>query len=242
MNPVAIVTGGTRGIGRAIVEALLARDFDVFFTYQHSTELAQQIEAQHGARVRGFQVDGGDWQAVRTFAENVTATRAVEVLVNNAGVNEDQLFVSSELERYWQAVHFNLGAVMAFCHAFAQPMMQRRRGQIINLSSLAAVKAKVGNGAYGVSKAAIERFTQTLALEMARFNVRVNAVAPGFVRSDLLTRYLAGRDSTAFYRSLPLRQVLEPEDVARVVALFACGELSATGSVLALGNGENING
>ncbi|WP_153102079.1 SDR family NAD(P)-dependent oxidoreductase [Paraburkholderia hayleyella] len=242
MNPVAVVSGGTRGIGRAIVEALLERGFDVFFTYQHSTALAQQLEARHGTRVRGFQVDSHDWQAVRAFAEEVNAARQVEVLVNNAGVNDDQLFVSSALEQYWQTVQLNLGSVMAFSHVFCQPMMQRRRGQIINISSLAATKPKVGNGAYGTAKAAIERFTRTLALEMARFNVRVNAVAPGFVHSDLLSRFLATRDSTAFYRSIPLRQVLEPEAVARVVALFASGELEATGTVMALGNGENLNG
>ncbi|WP_049019733.1 SDR family NAD(P)-dependent oxidoreductase, partial [Burkholderia cenocepacia] len=115
-------------------------------------------------------------------------------------------------------------------------------GAIVNVSSIAARKPKTGNGAYGASKAAIERFTKTLALEMARFGVRVNAVAPGFVRSDLFERFLASQDAAAFYRQIPMRKILEPEQVARTVLLLANGALETTGSVVDLGNGENISG
>lgn len=242
MTKLAIVTGGTRGIGRAIVGALIADGYAVYFTYRSNPELAGTLERTYDGAARGFRVDGGDWAAVQAFADRVNAEAAVDVLVNNAGINDDAMLIGSPFARYWEALRINLGSTMAFCHAFGEGMQARRHGSIVNVSSIAARKPKVGNGAYGASKAAIERFTKTLALEMARFNVRVNAVAPGFVRSDLFDRFLASQDAAAFYRQIPMRKILEPDAVARTVLLLANGSLETTGSVVDLGNGENISG
>ncbi|HEF4735057.1 SDR family oxidoreductase [Burkholderia multivorans] len=242
MMKVAIVTGGTRGIGRAIVDALIADGHTVYFTYRSNPELADALERAHDGAARGFRVDGADWNAVQAFADYVNQEAAVDVLVNNAGVNDDALLIGSPFSRYWETLQINLGGAMAFCHVFGEGMQSRRRGAIVNVSSVAARKPKAGNGAYGASKAAIERFTKTLALEMARFGVRVNAVAPGFVRSDLFERFLASQDAAAFYRQIPMRRILEPEQVARTVLLLANGTIATTGSVVDLGNGENISG
>jgi 3-oxoacyl-[acyl-carrier protein] reductase len=242
MTKLAIVTGGTRGIGKAIVDELVAAGYSVYFTYRSSPELADALERRHDGAAKGFRVDGGDCDAIEAFADRINDEHEVDVLINNAGVNDDALLFGSPLSRYWDVLRINLGGTIAFCHAFGEGMQRRRSGAIVNVSSVAARKPKIGNGAYGSSKAAIERFTKTLALEMARFNVRVNAVAPGFVRSDLLERFLASQDAASFYRQIPMRKVLESAAVARAVVLLASGALESTGSVVDLGNGENING
>ena len=123
---------------------------------------------------------------------------------------------------------------------FLESMIQKRKGHIINISSVAAIKPKVGNTAYGVSKAAIERFSKSLALEVARFNIRVNCVSPAYVKTDLLNAFLDGKKEREFYKAIPMRKVLLPEEVANIVVLLCSDQIRTTGSVFYVGNGENI--
>lgn len=239
MRPLAFITGGTRGIGYAITEKLIELGFDVYFTYKNNHELALKLEQQYPNSCKGFMYDHKK-KNIQALAEKILKERTPEVIVNNIGINQDELFLNQDLMSFWDTMQFNFGSVLSSCKAFLDSLVQQRKGHIINITSVAAIKPKVGNSAYGVSKAAIERFSKTLALEVARFNVRVNCVSPAYVKTDLLDVFLEHKSQNEFYKAIPMRKVLLPEEVANVVGLLAINQITTTGSVLYVGNGENI--
>ncbi len=239
MNKLAIVTGGSRGIGRAITIGLIKEGFDVYFTYKKSTKAANTLVDQYPNNCKAFQLDSTT-DDIEKFALEVCDERVPDVLVNNVGVNADRLFSGQSLDQFWDILKSNLGSTLSFSHAFVRPMMQKRQGQIINISSVAAIKPKIGNSAYGVSKAGIERFSKTLALEVSRFNVKVNCVAPAYTQTDLLAEFVNDQNRKDFLRGIPMRKVLQPEEVANVAVSLASNKINTTGSVFYLGNGENI--
>lgn len=239
MKPLAIVTGGTRGIGLAITEALIKQGFDVYFTYKSKEDLAKAIENKNQGSCKGFKFHH-EKDNIQNLARQILDERPLDVLVNNIGVNHDELFMNQDLSAFWKIIEINFGSTIACCKAFLDSMVQRRQGHIINISSVAAIKPKIGNSAYGVSKAAIERFSKTLALEVARFNVRVNCVSPAYVQTDLLDSFLEGKKRGEFYKNIPMRKVLLPKEVANVVVQLCANQITTTGSVFYIGNGENI--
>lgn len=239
MKQLAFVTGGTRGIGRAITENLIHLGFDVYFTYKNNHDLALELEKQYPNSCKGFVYDHTK-ENIQTLAENIIKDRVPDVIVNNIGINQDELFLKQDLSSFWETMELNFGSVLSCSKAFLESLVQQRKGHIINITSVAAIKPKIGNSAYGVSKAAIERFSKTLALETARFNVRVNCVSPAYVKTDLLDLFLAHQSKNEFYKAIPMRKVLLPEEVANLVGLLASNQISTTGSVFYVGNGENI--
>jgi len=243
MNSLAIVTGGSRGIGKAITETLIKNGFEVYFTYKKDANSARQLEKSYPGLCQGFCVDGSDLNEVEKFASTILNDRGktIEVLVNNSGVNDDKLFINQDVDHFWETMKSNFGSVLNFCKCFVEPMMRRRNGQIINITSVAAIKPKIGNAAYGVSKNAVERFSKTLALEVARFNIRINCVSPAYVDTDLLRSFLNKNSRSKFYSEIPMRKVLDVSEVSSTVKALCLGEIRTTGSILYIGNGENIS-
>ncbi len=239
MNALAIVTGGSSGIGRAITLGLIASGFDVYFTYRTQEVAARAIAEQYPGQCRAFHLNAS-LASIQDFAQQVLNERTPKILINNIGINDDSLFINQDLTRFLQIIKINFGVTLAFCKAFIYEMMKQRDGQVINISSVAANKVKMGNSAYGVSKAAIERFSKSLALEVARFNLKVNCVSPAFVQTEMLEKFLNNRKQGEFYKNIPAGKVLKPEEVANVVVALCTGVINTTGSVITIGNGENI--
>jgi 3-oxoacyl-[acyl-carrier protein] reductase len=243
---VAIVTGGSRGIGRAIAELFAAEGARVAIVYRGQRDAAEQVAAgivHKGGCARAYQVDVTDFAAVKNCVEEVLADWGqIDVLVNNAGVIQDGLFLQMEPEAWYRVVQTNLHGTFHFCRAVVEPMFRRRRGRIINISSVAAERANRGQTNYAASKGAINAFTRALAVELASRNITVNAIAPGFIETDMTqaVRNVAGEQ---IQKAIPMRRLGKPEDVAKV-ALFLASEDSAyiTGQVITVDGGLSLGG
>ena len=183
---ISLVTGGSRGIGRAIVAAMLAEGWTVAFTYHSDENAAREIEVASAGRARGFQLDLRDrdrpGNLVRVVEE---AIGPLDALVNNAGLRRESLLAMTPDRDWDELMDVNLDGVFRCCRAVLPQMMHRRRGSIVNVSSLSAVSGVAGQTAYAASKAALLGLTRALAREVGRRGVRVNAVLPGFVPTDM---------------------------------------------------------
>lgn len=237
MTDFAIVTGGTRGIGRQISETLIEQDIEVIATYRGNHEAALELETQWGGRITTAKVDGSDIAAVEAFRVSIAGRGAPAILVNNAGSAEDGLLLQGGRQRIANMMANNFMGAVNFSLVFLDDMIARRCGNIICLSSSAAHKIKPGNSAYGCSKIAIERFCKGLAKEAARFNVFVNCVSPGFVETELFQAF-AGPKRREILQEIPTRKVLSASEVARVTVDLATRRTHTTGSVFIVGNGE----
>jgi 3-oxoacyl-[acyl-carrier protein] reductase len=182
-----LVTGGNRGIGRAIVEALVSVTVDpVAFTFSSSEEMARSVEEAAGGRARAFRLDLADrGRPDDLIAEVEEALGPVEGLVNNAGIRRESLLAMMPDEDWDAVLEVNLGGVFRCCRAVLRGMMVRRRGSIVSVSSLSALHGVAGQAAYAASKAGLLGMTRSLAREVGKRGVRVNAVVPGFVPTDL---------------------------------------------------------
>jgi 3-oxoacyl-[acyl-carrier protein] reductase len=241
---VALVTGGSRGIGRAIVKALASDGARVAFVYRGSqeaaTSLVQEI-GQIGGTVLAVQLDVTDAVAAQNCVERlIQEWGRIDILVNNAGVIRDDLFVRMEPEAWNSVLQTNLGGTYNFCRAAAYPMMKQRRGRIINISSVAAKHVNQGQTNYAASKGAINALTRALAVELASRSVTVNAVAPGFIETDM-SEAVRNKAGDMIKKLIPMRRLGLPEDVARVV-LFLAGPDSGyvTGQILTVDGGLSL--
>jgi 3-oxoacyl-[acyl-carrier protein] reductase len=243
-DQVALVTGGSRGIGRAIVQAFAAEGAKVAVVYRGSKEAADalvQEVTQTGGVARALQADVADPAAAQACVEQVEKEWGpVDILVNNAGVIQDDLFVRMEPEAWNKVLQTNLGGTYNFCRAVAYSMMKRRSGRIINVSSVAAEHVNPGQTNYAASKGAINAFTRALAMELASRGVTVNAVAPGFIETDM-SAAVRNKAGDLIKKFIPMRRIGAPEDVARV-ALFLASADSAymTGQVLTVDGGLSL--
>jgi 3-oxoacyl-[acyl-carrier protein] reductase len=245
-DQIAIVTGGSRGIGRAIVSALAKEGAKVAFIYKGSADAAKALESEIGAAggaARAYQADVADPAAAERVVEAVLAEWGrVDILVNNAGVIRDKLFLQMDPEDWKVVIDTNLTGSFAFCKAVAKQMaFKQRSGRIINVSSIAAEHVNVGQSNYAASKGAINSLTRVLAVELGRRNVLVNAVAPGFIETDMsqAVRNLAGEDNLK--KLIPVRRLGKPEDIAAVV-VFLAGPAAAyiTGQVITVDGGLSL--
>lgn len=183
---VALVTGGSRGIGRAIVEAMVEQGWTVAFTYQTDAASARAVETGAAGKARAFVLDLSDRTAPGTLVPLIEETMGpLDALVNNAG-RRSQGLLAMTADRDWdEVIDVNLNGAFRCCRAVLPLMMHRRRGTIVNVASLSAVSGVAGQTAYAASKAALLGMTRALAREVGRRNVRVNAVLPGFVATDM---------------------------------------------------------
>jgi len=237
----ALVTGGSRGIGRAIVERLAADGMDVTFLYAGNTEAADAVVAagrSAGRAIHAERVDIRDAQACVDAVERVIGRReAIDLLVNNAGVIRDNLLVALEPEDVATVLDTNVTGLFNVTRAVAPHMTARRSGCIVNLSSVAATRGGRGQSNYAASKGAIEAFTRAMAVELGPRRIRVNAVAPGVIDTEMSqdVRDLAGDEAL---KRIVLRRYGKADDVANAV-WFLASDLAAyvTGTVLHVDGG-----
>ena len=243
-DQVAVVTGGSRGIGRAIVQAFAAEGAKVAVIYRGNQaaadSLVQEIQQAQGTAL-ALQCDVTDAAAAQACVEKVEKEWGrLDILVNNAGVIQDDLFVRMEPEAWNKVMATNLGGTFNFCKAIAYTLMKQRRGRIINISSVAAERVNLGQTNYAASKGAINAFTRGLAVELASRNVTVNAIAPGFIETDM-SEAVRNKAGDLIKKLIPMRRIGKPEDIARV-AVFLASEDGGymTGQVLTVDGGLSL--
>jgi 3-oxoacyl-[acyl-carrier protein] reductase len=244
-DQVALVTGGSRGIGRAIVKAFAAEGAKVALVYKGSQDAAasavQEVTAA-GGTAQAIQADVGDFASAERIAKQVQEQWGrLDVLVNNAGVIRDGLFVRMTPEDWDLVLTTNLRGTFNFCRAVAEFMVfKQRRGRIINISSVAAEHVNQGQTNYAASKGAINAFTRALAVEVGSRNITVNAIAPGFIETDM-SEAVRNKAGDLIKKLIPLRRLGKPEDVARV-AVFLASEDGGyiTGQVLTVDGGLSL--
>ena len=233
----ALITGGSRGIGRGIVERFLEEGADVAFTYVSNPEkanaAAQEMAAKYGRKVLAIQSDAGDFaQAQAAVDQVVNAWERLDMLVNNAGITKDQLLMRMS-EADWDAVMAtNLKSVFNMTKAVMRTMLKQRSGSIINMSSVVGVKGNAGQANYAASKAGIIGFTKSVALELGSRNIRSNAIAPGFIETEM-TGALDPKVVEQWREGIPLKRGGTPTDVANA-CVFLGSDLSTyiTGQTL----------
>lgn len=211
----AIVTGASRGIGRAIALELGKGGARVFVNYLHNTAAAEALVAEIG-NARAVQADVGTAEGVAALLAAAEEEGGAELLVNNAGITRDGLLLRMTDEMWDEVIDTNLGSVFRMCRSLAEPMMRRRKGAIVNLSSVSASSGNPGQCNYAAAKAGIVAFSRSMAKELGRRNIRVNCVAPGFIETDM-TRAMPDEILTGVKALIPMRRLGQPEDVAPIV-------------------------
>jgi 3-oxoacyl-[acyl-carrier protein] reductase len=228
----ALVTGASRGIGRAIASELAAAGASVVIGYRSGHDEAEALAAELGARAVQADVSSAE-EAARLVAE----AGDIDILVNNAGLTRDGLLARMSDDDWRTVIETNLSSVFYTCRAVCRPMMKKRAGSIVNVSSIVGVHGNWGQTNYAASKAGIIGFTKSLARELGSRNVRANVVAPGYVKTQL-TDVLPEEATAAMLQATPLGRLGEPEDVAGAVRFLCSDEASfITGEVILVDGG-----
>jgi 3-oxoacyl-[acyl-carrier protein] reductase len=240
----AIVTGGSRGIGRACVARLAAEGATVAMIYQSNQQAADEVLAEVKSapgKVRAFQADVRDPERARQIVDQLFQEwEHIDVLVNSAGIVRDGLLGAMTLEQWRDVIDTNLGGTFNYCRAVTQPMMMLRRGSIVNLSSTAAEFASRGQVNYAASKGGINGLTHALAKELAPRNVRVNAVAPGMIETDM-SQVIRGIAGDQIKKMIPMKRIGQPAEIAAAVAFLASDDAAyLTGQVLRVDGGLSL--
>ncbi len=238
----ALITGGTRGIGKGIVEEFLSSDFaDVVFVYKSSGEKAEELVNKYknlGKKVIALQADVSDFQQVNQLVLKAQEfLGGIDVLVNNAGITRDNLLLRMSEEDFDEVINTNLKSVFNFTKAVMRIMLKQRKGSIINISSVVGLTGNAGQANYSASKAGIIGFTKSIAKEIASRNIRVNAIAPGYIQTDM-TASLTEEQKKILTESIPLNRIGTPEDIARAVKFLASDDSAyITGQTLTVDGG-----
>ncbi|GHB58822.1 3-oxoacyl-[acyl-carrier-protein] reductase [Persicitalea jodogahamensis] len=240
-NKTALVTGASRGIGRAIAIKFAQEGADVAFTFLSSVEKGQALVAEleaFGVRAKGYRSDASDFQAADQLITDVVADFGkLDVLVNNAGVTRDALLMRMSEEQWDTVMNINLKSVFNLTKAAIKTMMRAKSGSIINITSVVGIMGNAGQANYAASKAGIIGFSKSVALELGSRNIRSNAVAPGFIETEM-TDAIEAKALEEWKQSIPLKRGGKPEEVADA-CVFLGSDMSRyiTGQVLQVDGG-----
>ncbi|WP_114782641.1 3-oxoacyl-[acyl-carrier-protein] reductase [Botryobacter ruber] len=238
---VALVTGASKGIGRAIAQKFVELGAQVAFTYLSSVEKGQQLEQElsaGGGKAKGFRSDASDYaQAEKLVDDVVKEFGKLDIVVNNAGITRDGLLMRMNEEQWDAVINTNLKSVFSVTKAATKSMMRAKSGSIINITSVVGLKGNAGQANYAASKAGIIGFTKSVALELGSRNIRCNAVAPGFIETEM-TGELDQKVVDEWRKAIPLKRGGTPEDVANCVAFLASDDSAyISGQVLQVDGG-----
>jgi len=240
---VALITGGSRGIGEALVRAMAAEGADIAFTYRSSEESANRIAkevAEGGQKVKAYKSDASDYaQAEELIKAVITEFERIDILINNAGITKDTLMLRMNEEQWDQVMDVNLKSVFNLTKHALRPMLKQRAGSIINMSSVVGVFGNAGQANYAASKAGIIGFSKSIAKEVGSRGIRCNAVAPGFIETDM-THALSEDQQKAYIENIPLKRLGTGKDIADT-CIFLGSDMSTyvTGQVISVCGGLN---
>jgi len=244
-NKIAIVTGASRGIGEAIAIKLAEHGAHVAFTYLSSEEKALALESKlkgFGVKAKAYKSNAAVYADCEALVNDVTKEfGTVDVCVNNAGISKDNLLLRLTPEQWDEVIDVNLKSVYNMTKQVIRPMMKAKKGSIVNMSSIIGISGNAGQSSYAASKAGIIGFTKSVAKELGSRNIRCNAIAPGFVETDM-THYLKeGDGAKKFLESIPLNRFGKAEEIADTT-LFLASDMSSyiTGQVISICGGLNI--
>ncbi|MAU36859.1 MAG: 3-oxoacyl-[acyl-carrier-protein] reductase [Flavobacteriales bacterium] len=232
-----VITGASRGIGRGIALVFAKHGANIAFTYLSSKEAAIDLEQElldNGCyKVKSYKSDASDFQSAQELVSDIILDfGAIDVLVNNAGITKDSLLMRMSEQDFDSVMSINMKSVFNMTKAVISPMLKAKSGSIINMSSVVGVKGNAGQANYAASKSAINGFTKSIALEIGSRNIRCNAIAPGFIETEM-TDSLADETVKQWRKQIPLRRVGTTEDIAHTT-LFLASDLSSyiTGQVI----------
>ena len=240
-NKVALVTGASRGIGREIAKKFASQGANVAFTYLSSLEKGQALEAElaaYGIKAKGYRSDAADFASAEQLVVDVVADfGTLDVLVNNAGITRDTLLMRMSEEQWDEVLRVNLKSVFNLTKAATKPMMRAKNGSIINMTSVVGLMGNAGQANYSASKAGIIGFTKSIAKELGSRNIRSNAIAPGFIETEM-TGELNEKALEDWLKNIPLRRAGQGEDVANA-CVFLASDMSKyiTGQTLQVDGG-----
>jgi 3-oxoacyl-[acyl-carrier protein] reductase len=228
-DKVALITGGSRGIGAGIARRFAEQGATVAFTYRSSTEQALAIEQELkdlGVEAKAFQSDASSFaEAEKLVSDVLEAFGKIDILINNAGITQDTLMLRMKEEQWDKVMEVNLKSVFNLTKHVMRPMMKNRGGSIINMSSIVGVTGNAGQANYAASKAGIIGFTKSIAKEVGSRNIRCNAIAPGFIETDM-TDALDDKVKEAYLTNIPMKRLGKAEEVADV-CVFLGSDMSA---------------
>ena len=237
----AIITGGSRGIGKAIVEVFVKQGANVAFTYSSSSEAAKIIESElstSNVKVKSYKSDASNFEEAQELAAAVLEEfGSIDILINNAGITKDNLLMRMSEEDFDRVIQVNLKSVFNMTKAVQRTMLKQRKGSIINMSSVRGVKGNAGQSNYAASKAGILGFTKSMAIELGSRNIRSNAIAPGFIVTEM-TDQLGEDTIKQYFEAIPLKRGGTPEEIANT-CVFLGSDMSSyiTGQVLNVDGG-----
>ncbi len=237
---VAVVTGGSRGIGRACVVALAEAGYDVAFSFASNKAAASEVEESirfFGRQPLSIQVNSGNpLEAQMLIDQTISQWGRIDVLINNAGITKDTLLVRMSDEDWQRVIDTNLSGVFYTARAAAKVMMKQRSGCIVNMTSISGIYGNAGQTNYSASKAGLIGFTKSLAKELGSRNVTVNAIAPGFISTDM-TNHLPVEK---ILEHVPLGRLGSPEDIAKAVLFLVTSGDYITGQVIQVDGGLTL--
>lgn len=237
---VALITGATRGIGKGIAEVFARQGAKVAFTYAGSVDKAKALEEELGkiTTVKSYRSDASDYDAAQQLvADVISEFGKIDILINNAGITRDNLMLRMSKDDWDTIIKVNLDSVFNMTKAVVKPMMKAKAGSIINMTSVVGVKGNAGQANYAASKAGVIGFSKSIALELGSRNIRCNAIAPGFIETEM-TGALDEKTVQGWRDAIPLKRGGQPEDVANA-CVFLASEMSSyvTGQVLNVDGG-----
>ncbi|MGY8931985.1 MAG: 3-oxoacyl-[acyl-carrier-protein] reductase [Flavobacteriales bacterium] len=231
-----IITGASRGIGKCIAEVFAQNGANIAFTCRNTNDNTSQLEdtlSNYGIKAKAYSSDASDFHASHDLVNNVIEDfGGIDILVNNAGITKDNLLMRMSEEDFNDVMNINMNSVFNLTKAVLKPMLKQRSGSIINMSSVVGVKGNAGQTNYAASKSAIIGFTKSVALELGSRNIRCNAIAPGFIETEM-TQSLSNDQVNEWAESIPLKRTGNVKDIANT-SLFLASDMSSyiTGQVI----------